>query len=294
MKYSIIIFVLSLVLFTACEKTISITPPQYDSRISIQCMLTPDSLPKLYLGKSVPYFDYAVLPKDLFLADGFVTISSVNGIDTLRPDSLFNDFTCRLDYFYVGKIRTKQNVKYDLKVVVKGQTFVAVTTTNQSKAQLESVGYTKAFNDIYGEHEGVILNIKDIPNEENYYRYTMTRSIDSSTYDNLGRNSKCSNGRFFTVVEIGRTAFDDTSQDGQALVFTIEPAFKHKQGDKGIIRVQTLDRNAAAFFNLIDKQKLAQSNPFVEPVFLKTQIEGCIGIFGSYNVSDSKNFEYPE
>jgi hypothetical protein len=65
-------------------------------------------------------------------------------------------------------------------------------------------------------------------------------------------------------------------------------------GDKGIIRIQTLDRNSATFFNLIDKQKLAQSNPFVEPAFLKTQIEGCIGIFGSYNISKSIGFEYPE
>jgi hypothetical protein len=67
---NIISIILLLCIFLAsCEKNIDILPPAYESKISIQCMLTPDSFPKLYLGKSVPYFNYAVLPKELFLAN---------------------------------------------------------------------------------------------------------------------------------------------------------------------------------------------------------------------------------
>ena len=90
---------------------------------------------------------------------------------------------------------------------------------------------------------------------------------------------KCFKGEIFNV---------------QAMQFVIEPAFKHIQDDTAFVFVQSMDKNSAEFYDNIDKQKLSQFNPFVEPVFLKTKIEGCIGVFGSAVVSDSVLFIYPE
>ncbi len=43
------------------------------------------------------------------------------------------------------------------------------------------------------------------------------------------------------------------------------------------------------------RQKLAQYNPFVEPVFIiPGQFKDAIGVFGAYAVSDSVLFVYPE
>ncbi len=55
-----------------------------------------------------------------------------------------------------------------------------------------------------------------------------------------------------------------------------------------------LDENSAEIYDNLDKQKLAQYNPFIEPVFLKTKIADCIGVFGSELVSDSLLFVSPE
>ena len=43
------------------EKTITITPPSYLSRPSIQSMLEPDSLPVVYFNRTVPYFNENLL-----------------------------------------------------------------------------------------------------------------------------------------------------------------------------------------------------------------------------------------
>lgn len=279
-----------------CEKTINIAPPQYEPKISIQCLLTPDSFPKLYLDKSVPFFDYKVLPKDLFIPNASVKITAANGaMDVLKADSIFNQFYCRYDYFYKGAVKTKANTAYSLEVVVNGQTFKATTSTNLPKAKIETVGYVQAFSDVYGEHEGVVVTVRDVAGQANFYRYQMIRMIDTSVAGaNIKLKSACLGRDSILYTEIGRTAFDDIGLDGGIVKMTVEPAFTHKKGVKGVIRVQILDENTAAFYNNVDNQKVATYNPFVEPVFLKTQIDGCIGIFGAYILSEPVAFVYPE
>ena len=47
----------------------------------------------------------------------------------------------------------------------------------------------------------------------------------------------------------------------------IEPAYTHKNGTRGIVFIHTIGKDAYDFFDKLDKQKLAQFNPFVEPIF---------------------------
>ena len=125
----------------------------------------------------------------------------------------------------------------------------------------------------------------------------MNRMIDSSVYgaSNLGLiHSTCINSGSFYISEFGRSIYSDKNVDGQSMQFVIEPAFKHKLNDTAYVFVQSLDQNSAEFYDNIDKQKLSQLNPFVEPVLLKTKIDGCIGVFGSSVTSDSVQFIYPE
>ncbi|MEO6406376.1 MAG: hypothetical protein ABIY51_00165 [Ferruginibacter sp.] len=56
-----------------------------------------------------------------------------------------------------------------------------------------------------------------------------------------------------------------------------------------------VDKNIFNFYDNLDRQKLAQFNPFVEPVFIiPGQFKDAIGVFGAYAVSDSVLFVYPE
>lgn len=296
-KIKILFLVISAIaIIQACQKDIKLKPLQYDSQLSIECVLYPGKAPQLFLSKSVPFFSTSVSPSQLFARGAVVTISG-SSIDNLVEDSIFDNFRCRWVPYYKGSVPAQIGQTYNLSVTYNGKTYTASTTINQPQVNITGTSFVHSFHDIYGDHEGVVINFNDISGSENFYRFQMNRTIDSSVYgaSNLGLiHSTCTNGAFFHISEFGRSIYFDKGLDGQGMQFVIEPAFKHKQDDTAYVFVQSLDKNSAEFYDNIDKQKLAQLNPFVEPVFLKTKIEGCIGVFGSAVVSDSVLFVYPE
>ena len=259
-------------------------------------MLTTGEVPKLYIYRSVPYFDASVSNKSLFIANASVTISSSLGTDVLHIDSVEDLFRCEYQYFFKGQIVTQPNITFSLELIADGKTYTAQTTTDQQATTIASTSYTPVFSDIYGEHEGVIVDYGDVAGQENFYRYQMARIIDSTTtYGEGGIYSICTHGSFFPVLETGRAIYKDANQDGLPQQIVIEPAYKHKAGDIGYIRMQSVDKNAAIFYDQLDRQKLSQFNPFVEPVFLTPiQFPEAIGVFGSYALSDPVQFTFPE
>lgn len=278
------------------EKTIDVKPLAYQAKPVIECMITPGQKPRLYLSTSVAYFDQKINRKDLNIKGAEVTVRSALGTDVLREDSAFNLFTCQYDYFYQGDTPIEKNVAYTLTIRAMGGVFTAQTTTDLSAVTITSVGYTSQFNDIYGEHEGVVVDFDDIPGQENFYRYQMNRMIDSTiTYGSANAHSVCTDGSLFHIIEIGRSAYNDRNQNGLPMEIVVEPAYKHAADQVAYVLIQAIDRNAGEFYDALDRQKLALLNPFVEPVFLSSgQFKDAIGIFGSYVLSDSVKFVYPE
>jgi hypothetical protein len=280
----------------SCQKDVKIKPVQYDSQLSIECILYPGKAPQLFLSKSVAFFNSSTNPSQLFAKGALVTITG-SSVDNLIEDSTFDNFRCRWVPFYKGSVPALAGQTYNLSVTYNGKKYTATTTINQPKVTISAVSYVSSFHDVYGDHEGVIINFDDISGSQNFYRYQMNRMIDSSVYgaSNLGLiHSNCTNGTFFDITELGRSIYFDKGIDGAAMQFVIEPGFTHILNDTAYVSVQSLNKSAAEFYDNIDKQKLALLNPFVEPVFLKTQIDGCIGVFGSSVTSDSVQFIYPE
>jgi len=293
--YFITVFML-IVLFS-CEKEIIIPQMPYTSKPSIQCLITPGKKPKLYLSKTLPYLEAAGTNRDMFIGNANITITGNGVTDVLKPDSLFEIFYGTTSYFYVGSKTIQPNTQYTLDIQVEGNSYNATTVTNQPVIQLDSVTYVQNFKDIYGEHEGVVFHLKDDPNSSNYYRYEMHRMADTSTYwgENKFQSPILKNDETTRVTEIGRTIFSDASFSGGEFSFVIEPVFKHKKDDSTYVFLQICDKNMFDFFDELDRQMLAQKNPFVEPVFLRAnQFTDAIGVFGSYALSDSVLFIYPE
>ncbi|MBA2612689.1 MAG: DUF4249 family protein [Bacteroidetes bacterium] len=280
----------------ACQKDIILKPVAYDNKLSIECILYPGKVPQLFLYTSVPFFNTNTTPSQLFARGATASITG-NTIDNLVVDSIFDNFRCRWVLFYKGFVPSQIGQTYNLLVNYSGKTYTAITTISQPKVNINKVSYISNFHDIYGGHEGVIVNFNDIAGSENFYRFQLNRAIDSSVYgaSNLGLiHSTCTNGSKFYIHEFGRSIYFDKGIDGQVIEFVTEPAYLHQLDDTAYVFVQSLDKNSAEFYDNLDKQKLAQFNPFIEPVFLKTKIDGCIGVFGSIVVSDSVLFVYPE
>ncbi|HEY6063750.1 MAG TPA: DUF4249 family protein [Chitinophagaceae bacterium] len=294
------LLIISIILFS-CEKVITIKPPTYLGKVSIQSMLEPDSLPVVYFNRTVPYFGKDVSLGSLVIRNAVVKITSSAGTDILHFDSVFSKTYCQYDYYYKGNVAIQLNQTYILAVISGADTYTATASTTLSRATIDSTSYTAHFSDLYGDHEGVIVYFRDLPSQVNFYRYEMVRYVDTSTQQ-AGPKLPASTCLDHTrkdstlVHELGRSVYSDLGQAGQQIKIVIEPAYTHQQGTRGTIYIQTIDKNAFDFFDQLDKQKLAQFNPFVEPVFLRDGQFGSkvIGYFSAMVKSNPVAYIFPE
>jgi hypothetical protein len=226
-----------------------------------------------------------------------VKISDMDTTDYLYVDSTYNFIKCEFEYFYSGSILTRENTKYTLDIIRDTTFYTAFTTTNLKAVTIDSVGYTTNFKDIYGEHEGVIPYFHDNPNQSDYYRYEMTRLVDTTMKYREGKlHSPCIGSDSILVVEFGRSVYDDLNASGEQMRLVIEPAYSHYKGLKGIVRIESIDKFTFDFLYQLDRQKLEQLNPFVEPVFLTNGQFGskALGYFGCIVRSSPMTFIFSE
>ncbi len=298
LKYCISIILLSLVIY-ACQKEITIDiPPDHNKKVFIEGMLYPGKRPQIYISKSQPFFSKDVTPQEVFARGAVVKISDGSTVDNLFADSTFNKFRCRWEPFYGGSILPVHGKTYKLEITFEGKTYTASTTINQRAVTIQSIKYTDAFYDIYGGHDGVIINITDPVGKGDYYRFQMNRMIDTTVHHahvlDVFVNTCTQPGEIFPVKDVGRVVFTDENVDGQNMEMLIEVTYEYNQGDTGWVFIQSLDKNSAEFYKDLDDQLQAIQNPFVEPVFINTKIEGAMGVFGSAVLSDSVLFIYPQ
>lgn len=298
---NLIIFAISIasLIFFSCQKEISISPPGYTEKPSIQGILEPDSFPLIFLNRTTLFLSAATKSKDLIIRNAGVKITGNNSTDLLVLDSIYDYLYCQYEYFYKGKIRSSWKTTYQLDIKIDNSTYTATAITNIKKSVIDSVSYTTKFNDVYGEHEGVIVYFKDPIGPGDYYRYEQTRSIDTSMKHasiQLSLSNSCIGRDTVLVLEQGRSVYSDQNADGLQLKIVIEPAFTHREGLVSRIRIQTVDKYIFEFYDQLDKQKLAQLNPFVEPIFLTDGQFGnkAVGYFGCRTRSKEVDFVFPE
>lgn len=280
----------------ACEKEkITKDLKFYESDVFIESLLEPETLPKVFVSNSIPFFSPNIKPTVLFARNAKVTISSTNGIDSLKADSTFSYLRCRWEPFYLGSTTIQYGLSYSLTVVNVGEVYTATTTIKQGKPVITSTDYVEEFYDVYGEHEGVVIDFQDAIGEANAYRYRLDRSENEEVYEFGDFDGvKCLTSDSVELRETGRSIFLDDNLDGRVLNIVFEPVIKHTDGSTGQLVIQSLDAKAAIFYDQLDKQKLADRNPFIEPVYIDSHIDGCLGIFGSVVNSDPVTFVYPE
>ena len=282
----------------ACQKDINIVfPSNHNDQLFIEGMLYAGKKPQIFISKSNPFFSAKVTPQQIFARGAVVKITSGSLVDILLPDSTFNKFRCRWEPFYQGNITVEKGKTYTLDISFEGKSYTASTTINQKAVKIEKIEYTPEFIDVYGGHDGVIIDIIDPIGTQDYYRFQMNRLIDTSVKHahvlDVFVNTCAGKGELFPVKDVGRIVFTDENADGSKLRLPIEVSFEYKKGDTGWVFIQSLDKNSAEFYKDLDDQLQAIQNPFVEPVFIKTKIKGAVGVFGSAVLCDSVMFIYP-
>ena len=284
----------------SCQKEVVLPQLPYESQVIIQGIVEPDSVPIVYFNRTVPYINGTTDPADLIIRNANVTVSSLEGSDQLALDSTYLHMDCKYSYFYKGNVVIKRNTTYTLTIIDGSKTYSAYTSTTLLPVKIDRLSYTPAFKDIYGEHEGVITYFTDHADEENYYRFEMTRKIDSSTRYVTGNGRDeivpcLKEGDTVMVTENGRSVYNDKNLQGQEIQLIIEPALTHQVKVTISVRIQTIDKVTYEFYDQLDGQKLAQYNPFVEPVFIREGQFGkdAFGFFGCVVKSDTAMMVMP-
>ena len=282
----------------ACQKDIIVQPDSsYRGQLFIEGILFPGQTPRIFISHSLPFFDRESTPQELFARNAEVTIFSSLGKEVLQADSTFDKFRCRWTPFYRGKKPVAYGQTYELTVTYRGKSYSASTTIDQPRVTIDTIEYIEEFFDVYGGHDGVVVRFQDAPGSGNFYRFQMNRMIDTSrkhahVLDVLSND--CTQGEKFLVSDFGRTIYNDDAIDGRLLELLVEVTFEYREGDTAYVSIQSLDRKSAEFYRDLDEQLESILNPFVEPVFLDSKIDGAMGVFGSAVLSDSVLFVYPQ
>ncbi len=282
---------------SSCQKDIDINQElHFESMLFIEGLLSPGETPKIFISESQPFFSPELSPQDVFARGAIVSISQGGNTEVLNPDSLFNHFRCRYEPYYGGNTPVEFAKTYQLNVNYKGKDYSASTSITQSKVDIKSIEYVTEFFDVYGGHDGVAIKLDDAVGEQNNYRFRMDRMIDNgvghAVFEVLDRSCH-GEDELYPVSDIGRIVFNDNNNDGQELELLIEVAFEYEKDDSTWVFIQSMDAKSAAFYSELDQQLQSIQNPFVEPVFINSQIEGAFGVFGSTVLSDSVLFVYP-
>ncbi len=288
-----------ILLGTACQKTLDITlPDNHQSQLFVEGILYVGETPRIYLSESASFFNDKVTPQEVFVRTATVILTEGSNNYSLEIDSTFDKFRCRWVPFYTTNLIIEKDRTYQLHIEANGRTLTGETSTSLQPITITDVEYTPEFFDVFGGHDGVIIQFQDNPGEGDYYRFQMDRWIDTSRYhahvlDGL-INTCVEEDELFFVSDLGRTIFSDFAIDGALFKLYLEVSFEYEKGDTATIYMQTLDEHAASFYSDMDKQLESILNPFVEPAFLHSTVQGGLGVFGSAIRSPSVQFIYPQ
>jgi len=271
MKYTIATLSLLVGLFfcfSACQKDIDLkVADTHIPQLFVESILYIGESPKVFLSNSVTFFNEKVTPQQVFVRNAIVEISDGHQVYLLQQDSTFDKFRCRWNPYYTTDFIVEKNTNYQLTVRHEGQEITGETTTNLKTIEVKEVEYIPDFYDVYGGHDGVIVRFKDAIGEGDFYRFQMDRWIDTTRYhahvfDGF-INTCVEKDELFFVSDLGRSIFSDSKIDGTNFELYLEVSFEYRKDDEAIVFMQTLDVNAARFYDTLDKQLESINNPLL-------------------------------
>lgn len=280
MKYFLIISIL-IVLFSSCEKDITVDLPQPEEQLVIEGYIEPGQPPYVLISKTAPYFssfdENSLL--QYVVKNAKVTVQCVEDNVT---DTLFQ-VIADTGYFYVSFGMIGQAGKtYNLRVVTEDGKVATATTRIEQPIPLDSIWFKiQEGKDSLGF---VWAHLTDPDTLGNNYRWFAKRiGKDSSFIAPIGSvfEDKFINGKSFDFAYNrgsvpNSTAADDTSE--------VENGF-FKTGDVIVVKFCTISNASFKFWRSAETQSSNIGNPFASITPLVSNIEGGIGIWEGYSPS---------
>ena len=309
-----IIYIFFLFIFFACEKEIQLDIPSAGKEIVVQAMIQEGYPPLVQLTWSDSYFatidsnsynemfisgakiiiynqdrtDSVILAEIDALIQGFppgiYTDSNIN-FNANPPFSNFNDFC-------------KEGSSYHLKVIFENDTLTA-TTSIPNATPLDSIWFVP--DEIYPEYGDFYIWYDDPDTMGNNVMFEHKRLAHFS----LKKKESKSDAMFIKAFGAVRNDFEGVNgnafvsffERGRSSNFTTTGFTDHKASfanfqsayyndtvgevfaDTVLFRFSQLDKASFEFWRSVIAQDLMNGNPFAEPMNLKSNINGGLGVF---------------
>jgi len=306
-----------ILIFFACEKEIQLDIPNTGRAIVVQAMIQEGYPPIVQLTWSDSYF--ATIDSnsynDMFISGAEITIYNddksdaimLTEIETLLPNfppgilpGLYTSQEINLDTTesYPFSNFFKEGKKYHLKVIVENDTLTA-TTSIPNSTPLDSIWFVPddrypKYGDFYAYYNdpdtmgnNVMFEHKrlahfSLEEEKNIPDFMFIKAYGAVRNDFEGLNGM----GFETFFERG-----EGKNFGNEDIHFKDPGFSNFQmaytndtvgdvtADMVILRFSQLDKASFEFWRSVIAQDVMNSNPFAEPINLKSNINGGLGIF---------------
>ena len=284
-KLLILIFALGFV-FSSCQKEIELDIPEYTPKLVVEGWIENGQYPIVLLTRSSSFFshlDSTYFIDSLFVKDALVVVSDGVVYDTLKFTLDFNAYlnnSWPMIYYKGSKILGAENGSYTLHIeadnkVINGNAFIP------KKVGFDSL-YWMPDPAVEGDTLGLIYAVlSDPPNEKNYYRIFAKR---------LGKD--------YNFISVTGSLIDDVYIDGKpSFTFNIirgemnyrdeelyeDPEVGYfKRGDTVVVKISSITMDHYLFWRTFEENSVGGGNPFTNPMPLKHNVSGAIGVFGGY------------
>jgi hypothetical protein len=285
---------LVMVFISSCEKIITVDLPKPDQKIVVEGYIFEGDRPYVVLSKNSGYFDPidSTTLVNTFIYDAVVTVSDGTITDTLTFQPAAES---AYGFAYVNQTPTiigQAGKTYTLTVTAIGQT-VTSTTRIIPPVTLDSTKWVE-YED-YDSLGYVYVHFTDPGIDERAYRVFSRRlSAKPERNEPLFRPNFYSSNRFYKgqPIEFGisraRQFNDQFNADNP------DPDLRsYRLGDTAQVRICTMDLPNYDFYNSLSNSDNT-GNPFSAPGNVITNIEGGLGCWGGYGVTQFQIICYPQ
>jgi hypothetical protein len=276
--YPVILMVLAILTFTACDEMISeVEPPKTASqKLVVTSFISPES-DFLTVTVSKTRMIYETRPANEYghkpVEDAIVTIS--DGINTVQLP--YNEAT--LNYKVSQQLLpVVEGRTYYLNVTAPGG-FVATsscTVPDKLPPAIEIDQIDTADYDFYQIFYTIYFKFRDIPGEGDYYGvYVGRQSEDGPWSENPQQSAIYSEG-----FDRGETFVSDKNIDGQYFTYKTYEMFLNNSETTFNFTLCLTDIHYYKYHKAVWSQ--SDDNPFAEPYPIYSNVDGALGVFCAY------------
>ena len=266
------------ILFSSCEKNISIDVPAPPDKLVVEGFIETGSFPYVILTKNSAYYSTFNLTdiNKYFVHDAVVKVS--DGTDTVTLQEIIYDTAgVQISVYFGFGLLGQVGKTYSLHIEAEGKTVDAVTTILPS-IQLDSIWVTYNENPDFPDKVRLYCQLSDPAQLGQYVRYFT--KVDTEVFE-PGLNS----------------VFDDVLINGTTFKFPLDRGYNRNdsidfdsyglfnKGDTITVKWCNIEKAHFDFWRTLEFSLGSQGNPFSSPLEIKSNIVGGLGIWGGYSPS---------